>query len=47
MFYGFTPPWMQCWPGASPTDEAIEACDGELKEILGARTGYMGQYGPE
>ena len=47
MFYGFTPPWMQCWPGCSPTPEAIAACEGELKEILGARTGYMGQYGPE
>ena len=47
MFYGFTPPWMQCWPGCSPTQEAIDACDGELKQILGARTGYMGQYGPE
>ena len=47
MFYGFTPPWMQCWPGCSPTQEVIDASEGELKEILGARTGYMGQYGPE
>ena len=47
MFYGFTPPWMQCWPGCSPTQEVIDASEGELKEILGGRTGYMGQYGPE
>lgn len=47
MFYGFTPPWMQCWPGCSPTQETIDDCDGELKEILGARTGYVGQWGPE
>jgi ectoine hydroxylase-related dioxygenase (phytanoyl-CoA dioxygenase family) len=47
MFYGFTPPWMQCWPGCAPTQEALDSCEGELKEILGARTGYMGQYGPE
>jgi ectoine hydroxylase-related dioxygenase (phytanoyl-CoA dioxygenase family) len=46
MFYGFTPPWMQCWPGCNPTQEIIDASEGELKEILGARTGYMGQYGP-
>ncbi len=47
MFYGFTPPWMQCWPGCAPTQEVIDASEGELKEILGARTGYMGQYAPE
>ncbi|MDP6358880.1 MAG: phytanoyl-CoA dioxygenase family protein [Planctomycetota bacterium] len=47
MFYGFTPPWMQCWPGCSPAEEIIEQAEGELKEILGARTGYMGQYGVE
>jgi hypothetical protein len=47
MFYGFTPPWMQCWPGCSPTQEIIDSSQGELKEILGARTGYMGQYQPE
>ena len=47
MFYGFTPPWMQCWPGSSPSQEIIDQSEGELKEILGARTGYMGQYGPE
>ena len=47
MFYGMTPPWMQCWPGSSPTQEVIDASEGELKEILGARTGYMGQYRPE
>ena len=46
MFYGFTPPWMQCWPGCSPTQEVIDQSEGELKEILGERTGYMGQYGP-
>ncbi len=47
MFYGFTPPWMQCWPGCAPTQEVIDASAGELKEVLGARTGYMGQYAPE
>ena len=47
MFYGFTPPWMQCWPGCAPNREVIDASEGELKEILGARTGYMGQYEPE
>ena len=47
MFYGFTPPWMQCWPGCNPTQEIINSSQGELKEILGARTGYMGQYQPE
>ena len=47
MFYGFTPPWMQCWPGCSPTQEIIDSSQGELKGILGARTRYMGQYQPE
>eukprot|EP01051_Picozoa_sp_SAG22_P004382 SAG22_NODE_233_length_14378_cov_86.382100_3_plen_286_part_00 len=34
MFYGFTPPWMRCWPGSEPSAAVVEAAEGELRTIL-------------
>ena len=45
MFYGFTPSWYVNWPGSDVPQFVLDSVkDDELREILGGRTGYVGQY---
>lgn len=44
MFYGFTPSWYTNWPGSEVPQSVLDSVkDDELREILGARFGYVGQ----
>ena len=44
MFYGFTPSWYVNWPGSEVPQFVIDSVkDDELRGILGARSGYVGQ----